>query len=259
MSILLIDAGNTRIKWATATGSSEEIQAGFGNFGTLENINAQELSKIPELIEITQIICASVISKDRTLEIKQLCKELMPSADWHQIDGASALKQLPTSYANPRQLGGDRRAMLLGAQQLLVNKNILVIGMGTATTIDIIANQKHIGGWILPGIMLMAETLSDNTANLPNIIERFNSLSTIKPALTTEDGIHQGVFASHAGAISLAMRYAKDNGIPIDLTILSGGNSELISNYLQSEMNIATEAQLVLKGLLAWQLMGCPS
>ena len=255
MSILLIDAGNTRIKWAICSGTSSEIRVGFKTSGVLNNLSSQELSSVPNLAEITHIICSSVISKEETIELKNMCQHLMPSAHWHQITGTSALNQLPTKYRNPEQLGADRRAMLLGAQQLFSGKNILVIGTGTATTIDLLANQEHLGGWILPGVTLMAEMLSSNTANLPNIFEKISSLSKLEPALSTEDGIHHGIFASQAGAISMAKQYAKNNNIQLDLTVLSGGNANLINHHLENQHILVTEPQLVLKGLLAWHLM----
>lgn len=255
MSILLIDAGNTRIKWAISSGDSSEINIGFKTSGVFDNFSSEDLSSVPNLAEITHIICSSVISKEKTLELKNICQHLMPSAHWHQITGTSALNQLPTKYKNPEQLGADRRAMLLGAQQLFSGKNILVIGTGTATTIDLLANQEHLGGWILPGITLMAEMLSSNTANLPNIFEKIRSLSKIEPALSTEEGIHHGIFASQAGAISIAEQYAKHNNIQLDLTVLSGGNANLISHHLDNQNILVTEPQLVLKGLLAWYLI----
>jgi len=258
MSILLIDAGNTRIKWAISSGTPDEIQTGFRTSGFFDNISAKELLKLSNPEQITHIICSSVISKENSLALKEFCHDLMPSADWHQIDGSSALSQLPTSYNNPQQLGADRRSMLLGAQQLFVDKNMLVIGTGTATTIDLLANQQHLGGWILPGITLMAQTLSSNTANLPNV-EKIESLSTIKPALTTDEGIEQGIFACQVGAISIAAQYAKNNNIEIDLIVLTGGNANLIGAHLEKQSCVMTEPQLALKGLLAWHLLNYPS
>ena len=104
MSILLIDAGNTRIKWAICSGTSSEIRVGFKTSGVLNNLSSQELSSVPNLAEITHIICSSVISKEETIELKNMCQHLMPSAHWHQITGTSALNQLPTKYRNPEQL-----------------------------------------------------------------------------------------------------------------------------------------------------------
>jgi type III pantothenate kinase len=182
----------------------------------------------------------------------------MPRAYWHEIDGTSALNQLPTRYNNPQKLGADRRSMLLGAQQLFVDKNILVISTGTATTIDLLANQQHLGGWIFPGITLMSQALSNHTANLPNI-EKIESLSTLKPALTTDEGIEQGIFACQVGAISIAEQYAKNNNIQIDLVVLTGGNANLIGAHLEKQSCVVTEPQLALKGLLAWHLLNYPS
>jgi pantothenate kinase type III len=75
--------------------------------------------------------------------------------------------------------------------------------------------------------------------------------------LTTEEGIEQGVFACQVGAISIAEQYAKNNNIQIDLTVLSGGNADLISHHLESQSHLIIDPQLVLKGLLAWHLMNC--
>jgi type III pantothenate kinase len=258
MSILLIDAGNTRIKWALSSGASDEIQVGFSTSGFFDNISHLELSKLSNPEQITHIICSSVISKEKTLALKGICQNSMPRAYWHEIDGTSALNQLPTSYNNPQQLGADRRSMLLGAQQLFVDKNILVISTGTATTIDLLANQQHLGGWIFPGITLMSQTLSNHTANLPNI-EKIESLSTLKPALTTDEGIEQGIFACQVGAISIAEQYAKNNNIQIDLVVLTGGNANLIGAHLEKQSCVVTEPQLALKGLLAWHLLNYPS
>jgi type III pantothenate kinase len=258
MSILLIDAGNTRIKWAISSGAPDEIQVGFSTSGFFDSISSLELPKLSNPEQITHIICSSVVSKEKTLTLKEFCQDLMPSTNWHQINGTSALNQLPTSYKDPQQLGADRRSMLLGAQQLFVDKNMLVIGTGTATTIDLLANQQHLGGWILPGVTLMSQTLSSNTANLPNI-EKIESLGVTRPALTTEEGIEQGIFACQIGAISIAEQYAKNNNIQIDLVVLTGGNANLIATHLEKQSYVVTEPQLALKGLLAWHLLNYPS
>ena len=123
MSILLIDAGNTRIKWALSSGAPDEIQTGFKTSGFFDNISSKELSKLPNPEQITHIICSSVISKENTLTLKEFCHDLMPAAHWHQINGTSALKQLPTSYNNPQQLGADRRSMLLDRKSTRLNSS----------------------------------------------------------------------------------------------------------------------------------------
>ena len=52
-----------------------------------------------------------------------------------------------------------------------------------------------------------------------------------------------------------AMPATKKNNIQLDLTVLSGGNANLISHHLENQHILVTEPQLVLKGLLAWHLM----
>jgi hypothetical protein len=62
------------------------------------------------------------------------------------------------------------------------------------------------------------------------------------------------VLASQIGAIELAKKYADKEGISLDLIIVDGGNAtQLIQNHYNNDLPIKQEANLVLKGLLAWQ------
>jgi type III pantothenate kinase len=260
MSILLIDIGNSRLKWAIAS-SNADLHADFVDQGASMNDSPNQLTQFDQISKnqtIEKIICSSVIGEDQTLALKKHLKAIMPQASWFQINGASVIEKLGSQYDQPEQLGTDRRAMALGAHQMFPNKNILVMGAGTATTIDLITPTHHMGGWIIPGMALMTNALNLNTAQLPKVITD-QEKSSLTIGTNTNDAIHQGILASHLGAILIAQEYAKNQKIKLDLMIVTGGNSKTLAALLKEsspQIPVHHEEQMVLKGLLAWHKMG---
>ena len=263
MSILLIDIGNTRLKWAIAS-TNGDLHSDFIDQGASMNDSPNQLAQFDQISKnqtIEKIICSSVISEDKTLALKKHCQTIMPQASWFQINGASAIEHLGSQYDQAQQLGSDRRAMVMGAHQMFPGKHILVIGAGTATTIDFITSTHHMGGWIIPGMTLMTNALNLNTAQLPNVSTNDQG-SSLKIGMNTNDGIYQGVLASHVGAVMMAQEYVKNQKMTLDLMIVTGGNAKNLIGYLKgsfSPLTIHHEEQLVLKGLLAWNQIGLAS
>lgn len=260
MSMLLIDIGNSRLKWAVSL-SNGDLHSDFIDQGVSMNDSPNQLAQFDQLSKnqtIEKIICSSVISEEKTLVLEKHLKVIMPQASWFQINGTSAIKDLGSQYDQPGQLGADRRAMALGAHQMFPGKNVLVISVGTATTIDLITPTHHMGGWVFPGMELMAKALNLNTAQLPKV-STDQERSSLTIGTNTNDGIYQGILASHLGAISIAQDYAKHQKIKLDLMIVAGGNAKVISTLLKnfsSSILIHHEEQMALKGLLAWNKMG---
>jgi type III pantothenate kinase len=260
MSILLIDVGNSRLKWAIAS-SNGDLHADFIGQGASMNDFPKQFTQFDQISKnqtIEKIICSSVISEDQTLAFKKHLKVIMPQASWFQMNGISAIEHLGSQYDQPEQLGADRRAMALGAHQMFPNKNLLVISAGTATTIDLIRPTQHMGGWIIPGMALMTNALNLNTAQLPKVSTDKEG-SSLKIGSNTHDGIYQGILASHIGAITMAQEYAKNQQIKLDLMVVTGGNAKTLVPLLKecsSSMPVHHEEQMVLKGLLAWNKMG---
>lgn len=257
MSILLIDLGNTRLKWAFTQSDATPLSQDFDRQGSLPKEAALSIVDLclDKAWTIEHIVCSSVISKEITFSIQSAFEKKLPKASWHQINGATLLDQISTSYTDATQLGSDRRAMIIGAQALHSKKNLLIVGLGTASTIDLLtAKSHHHGGWILPGFSLMKEALASGTDRLPNGELNSNSHLPLSIGLNTLDAINQGVLASQIGAIEMAKKYADKEGIPLDLIIVDGGNAtQLIQNNYNNDLPIKLEANLVLKGLLAWQ------
>ena len=260
MSILLIDAGNTRIKWALARSDSFNLNDAWIKSGYFDHDGIQEhvLSQTsPTTNPIKKIICSSVIGKEKTNQLKHVLSKLYPTATWHEMVGNSALSLISTRYKDPEKLGADRRAMIVGAAELFPNRNILIICTGTATTIDLLSLKKeHLGGLILPGMALMSHSLHTGTAKLPDVFLTPTPLSSLSLGTDTPSAIYNGILASQLGAIELGKLMAHQQHIQLDMLLIDGGNAEILMNAYQGSEQMIFASNLVLKGLLAWHHRG---
>ncbi|HAT32065.1 MAG TPA: type III pantothenate kinase [Janthinobacterium sp.] len=227
--ILLIDAGNTRIKWALAGAGAAPGQwhaSGCVAHADLEQLPRQWRTALggrtPRRALLSNVAGAAM--RERLL--RALPAELLAGAIvW--FASLAQLAGLRNGYRDPAQLGCDRFAAAIGARALAPGQAILVANCGTATTIDAItADGLFLGGMILPGLGLMAASLARNTAQLPRIEER--AAPPARFADNTDDAILSGCLAAQAGAIERA--FAAHDGAA--LCIVSGGAAPLIAPVL---------------------------
>jgi type III pantothenate kinase len=135
-----------------------------------------------------------------------------------------------------------------------------VINAGTATTIDLLgSNGIHYGGWILPGLSLMQESLESNTAQLPLAVRSSRLTSQASFGTTTNAAITGGCDAAQIGAILRAAHLAKELNQPVARIWIDGGNAKILANEIRqfpelAALPIEPIEGLVLRGLWAWLL-----
>ncbi|HMD61142.1 MAG TPA: type III pantothenate kinase [Opitutaceae bacterium] len=106
---------------------------------------------------------------------------------------------LKVRYRNPLEVGADRIAGAIAAAQRKPSRDIIVVDCGTATTLDVVTSGgEYLGGVILPGVGVSAETLASRTAKLPRVeIARPDSVL----GRSTVESIQSGLYHGHTGAI----------------------------------------------------------
>ncbi|MCL1886798.1 MAG: type III pantothenate kinase [Betaproteobacteria bacterium] len=252
--LLLIDAGNSSIKWALASAETTAtpdraawLHVGETTYDELETLHGLLQKKRSEHA-IKRVIISNVAGKAAQENIAAQIKKLYPEPDriaW--FTSAPSLAGVTNRYVNFTQLGSDRFASLIGARSLFPNKNLIVVTCGTATTIDTLtADGTFIGGMILPGLRLMANALADNTALLPDIGQMTETI----PAFATDtiNAIRNGCMTAQAGAIEHAVMVHARHLQNVQC-ILSGGAAKLVFPYLSIPAQIVDN--LVLVGLHA--------
>lgn len=246
MAVLLIDVGNTRIKWALAA-------AGAAPGGWLESGSAalSELSMLSERwrkLAVAQILISNVAGEHMQERLQTMLEVVFGTAvrpGW--FASPPQLAGLRNGYRDPAQLGCDRFAAALGARQLFPQETLLVATCGTATTIDAVtADGVFSGGMILPGLGLMATSLARSTAKLPHITDHVQ-VDTLF-ADNTDGAIISGCINAQVGAIERGFALLGQQAAGAALRcIVAGGSAALIAPYLS--IRHETVDNLVLIGL----------
>ena len=234
-SILVIDAGNSRIKWGTHDGNQ------WIKLSSLENSRAAELKSCFAQLPSVQMVVVSNVAGE--LLRGQLAAVLPANPTPRWIKSVSAQCGVRNGYADPAQLGCDRWAALIGALRL-AGGPALVVNAGTALTVDALtAAGEFLGGIIVPGAELMCQALAAGTAALRFQPGRFGRFPT-----ATGDAILSGAIDAMCGAIERMARFLDVAGQAAPRCVLSGGGAPLLAPHLNLEVKVVDN--LVLEGLL---------
>lgn len=226
---MLIDAGNSRIKWAFVD-AGEWLASGVLAVG-----QASELPKyIADIPQVKKIWVSNVAGEKVAQHIRKLASEV------HFISSSEAQCGVKNCYANPAQLGSDRWAGLIAAWRS-VGGECLVVNSGTATTVDALNQQgEFVGGLILSGIAMMQRSLATETAQL-----KAHSGEYAAFPLNTADAIFSGAMQATCGAIQRQHALLNNKAAPI---VLSGGAGAVLQSHLGS-LPLRIVDNLVLQGL----------
>lgn len=225
--LLLIDAGNTRVKWALAhAGAAAGEWSATGNV-VHDDIDAlagawRQSGTLPARALMSNVAGSAIAAR-----VSAQLDQLAPGIVLDIFASTPARAGLRNGYRDPRQLGSDRFAAAIGARTLMPGQNVIVATCGTATTVDAVdATGLFVGGMILPGLGLMASSLAKNTAQLPQVAEAAALPAGF--ADNTADAIVAGCIAAQAGAIERALAQ-----LPAQICLLSGGAAPYIAPALR--------------------------
>lgn len=233
---LLIDAGNTRIKWAQLNESGDWLRSGILPVG--------QASGLPELFagsrDIRQIWASNVAGEEVARHIRNIGAGQPPRF----IAAREAQCGVRNGYADAAQLGSDRWAALIAAWHLVRGK-CLVVNCGTAITIDALSGQgEFLGGLILPGVELMQRSLADATDRLKSVHLQPGQGKYAQFPLNTADALYSGAIQAGCGAIQRQHGLLDDDDAPV---ILSGGAAGMLRENLG--LPLQDVDNLVLQGL----------
>lgn len=185
---LLLELGNTRLKASLLTKKSYEYLGSF-SASWLEKESLVELLGI-ESVRLSRVFIASVGNAHLEYLLSSKVKtelEIFP----HVIETQPECCGVLNGYDNYKQLGVDRWLAMIGACSK-TSKPTLIIDAGTAITVDVVLEKKHLGGLIVPGLGLQHASLAKSTQKLS--LTELSSLSHSDNLLgsNTASGIHGG-------------------------------------------------------------------
>ena len=232
---LLIDAGNSRVKWGWHDGAT------WRNFATVSLIEfaagGQDINPFAATHENPSGIVISNVAGDGAHQLLVNWTSIF-DAEPRWVRGQVAQCGVTNSYEQPGQLGPDRWAALIAARAL-VSGACVVVNAGTATTVDLLsADGVFEGGLILPGVDLMRFVLHEHTGKLPIQDGHF-----VGRPRNTLDAIETGCRHAQAGAVERMLRLAG----PGAQCLVSGGAGPALVERLDVPCRYVEN--LVLEGL----------
>ncbi len=239
--ILLVDAGNTRIKWRMADAQGVEEHA---HPLAWERLAATwRIQRAPEEIAI-----GSVAKDALNDQLAGVVRDLWPGVQVIWLRSRAACCGVRIQYAEPERFGVDRFAALVGARALLGARPLVVVDVGTALTVDVLDDTGlHRGGWIMPGVRLMAASLGAGAAQLAQVEWSETKISSA-PQHASVPAVLAGVRCMAQGGVRQALhRAARVLGAQPEI-VICGGDGAVVFEALV-EYTPHSRETLVLDGL----------
>lgn len=234
---LLVDVGNTRLKWALWDGElklGEPLPHGGDPWAVFAGqrwpaVREVWLSAVPRLGEaarwqaVVQTACGIAPQLPRS------------RGEWQSLRNV---------YPQPERLGIDRWLAMVAAWHQLRGP-FVVLSAGTALTLDRVDREgRHLGGIIAPGYgSALASLLQVTATATPAAVPADpRGLGT-----NSETAIRQGALFAALGAVEHGLR--APGADPDETLVLTGGDARLLLPQLPGSWQL--RPQLVLEGLLA--------
>jgi type III pantothenate kinase len=164
---LLIDAGNSRIKWAIADADGVRTHAGAASHDSFPD-DAPLLAAWSDLPAPGSAWISNVAGDAVARRLDALIEKHWPGLPRTVIRSCAQQCGVTNGYTTPDALGSDRWAGMIGAHAAFPDEPLLIATFGTATTLEALrADGLFIGGLIAPGWSLMLRSLGEHTAQLP--------------------------------------------------------------------------------------------
>lgn len=239
MSYLLIDAGNSRLKWLYGNSIPGIVEAvSYRDNWRRKLYLAWHLLPEPKEIAFSSVTHPTV---ERT--IRKLALKLWQRPITTYVSQKHTPNTLTVAYDPAEKLGSDRYLAMLGARALY-QQPLCVIGCGTAITLDAIDEKgNHLGGMILPGMRLAENALLQNTQLLTPMRWSPNKLGQ-DTASCISAGIHH---ALPAGIEQIITELEADYQCVFRRFVFGGDAMILFGN----RANYHIEADLIFGGMLA--------
>jgi len=241
VTILLVDAGNSRLKW-----SELDASGGISAQQALAYAERPALAVFLDLLDVypavQHITLVHVLTHLFDDSVQEVCAER--GIGLHVVRSVESAYGITSGYQNPVSLGADRFVGLVAGHRLAGRQACIVVDCGTAVTIDAVEQDgQHLGGLILPGLQLSADALIARAQNRL-------SLSFDQPTIfadATSRAIGGGCLFGLIGAIEGICKRMQHAMTSMPLRVLTGGDAEHLRPWLPGDCLV--QPDLLMRGL----------
>ena len=245
MKALLFDVGNTRLKWGVAEDGEIHRTGSIAHKKIRESGLSALTTRLPKAVNaaIASNVAGTTFATRLAGVVGAHC-----GCDLHFAKTERAAFGVSNSYKQPRRMGVDRWVAMIGAWSEL-QAACLIVDAGTAVTIDAIdADGQHLGGQILPGIFMMADTLASRTSDIPATkpaaADTFEGIAMF--ARNTRNAVSSGALGAVTGAVERAIKTLRSNAYDATVVLTGGDASRILTALEESPLH---RPNLVMQGL----------
>lgn len=236
MPVFDIDVGNSRVKW----------RSGVNERGVCAQSDLAPLLAGVAALQPARIRVASVAGDGFNARLAEELIRLCETEPEFAVT-TRACAGVECGYDRPETMGVDRWLALLAAWTMAPGA-LMVVSAGTALTVDaLMANGRHQGGYIVPGLRLMQRSLGQHTADVQVTASIDSATGTPRFGRTTQEAVQHGIvrMTSALTEAAIADFAAVAGGQP--RLFLAGGDAPLLNAQLRTPCTVVPD--LVLDGL----------
>jgi type III pantothenate kinase len=240
---LLLDLGNTRLKWAMASANGWSARGAVAWDEDVANVLTQSWRA---LARPDRALGSSVVDAAREAQIQSVIATIF-ARDVTWVRTPAQACGVRNAYPEPHRLGVDRFLAMVAAHAEGHTPCVLA-GIGTALTLDALAaDGQHLGGLIAPGPLLMQQSLLGATVR----VQTDHSAAIRDIADNTPDAVASGCWQAVAALIERFARHiANRHPEKAPRLLLDGGDAATLLPLLGVPAELAADS--VLRGLLVW-------
>ncbi len=244
---LLLDVGNSRVKWALQNAGRIGRQRALPIGADSEIPVAALLAALPKRLDAIRMV--SVARAPHTRALVFALRRATGVDPWLLQTSARAAG-VRCGYREPWRLGADRWAAVIGAHHLYAPvRSLVVVDIGTAMTVDFVSRDgRHRGGVIVPGPALMVESLLRDTHGIRRRTTPGRAGRRTAFARSTHEALVHGSRLAAAALIERAYGEARSLGARPGLVITGGGAAAVLPWVTVPYRQVP---DLVLRGLAA--------
>ena len=251
MNILLVDIGNTRVKWARMRGGRigrGRALAHEGRPAAMATLSRQ----LPR--DVQRVVAVSVAGRKLDVALAEAVRKRF-GLRVEFITSTRKAGGVVNGYRETWRLGADRWVAAIGAHAIAKTRPVLFAMAGTALTIDLVAGTgRHRGGAIIPGPPTMVTSLLSGTNGIRRRAGGLRAQQLAGKgrrlfADNTASALAAGAQFAAAAFIDRAYAEATQALGVRPLLLLSGGGAPILKRHLRSSARVLPD--LVLHGLAA--------
>jgi type III pantothenate kinase len=242
--ILVIDVGNTRLKWAWLTSTGLSDQQAVVHRDAKPGIWTNALFESGQ--RPNRVLVSNVAGPTMAKALTRLTKKMF-RVNIEFVTATREFHGLTNGYLDSSLLGADRWLALIGAWTK-ARSALCVVDAGTAVKVDSVdAGGQHLGGLIVPGIHMMREALMNKTSDIADAVAHSTPSLAGVLANNTIGAVSRGAVFALAGMADRAAEVIEHSTGTKPKLFITGGDAGMITGTMRARGEIVPD--LVLQGL----------